>query len=71
MSYLKWFGTLCFIVAATLLSANIDISKYGFFVFLLGHLTFIYVFRKDKPMLFQNSFFILLDLFGIYRWFIV
>lgn len=73
MIHLKWFGTFCFIAAATLLSSNIDISKYGFIIFLIGHITFIYVFhtQKDKAMLFQNSFFILLDLLGIYRWFIV
>lgn len=73
IQYLKWFGTLCFILAATLLSLNIDMSKYGFIIFLIGHITFIYVFvtLRDKPMIFQNSFFILLDALGIYNWFIV
>jgi uncharacterized membrane protein YhhN len=71
MNHLKWFGTFCFITAASLLSLNIDISKYGFILFFIGHLTFIYVFLriKDKAMLFQNTFFIVLDLLGMYRWF--
>jgi len=30
---MKWIGTLSFLLAAVLLSSNIEISRYGFFVF--------------------------------------
>jgi hypothetical protein len=69
---LKWFGTISFLLAATLLSSNIEISRYGFFIFLSGHLALSYLFliQKDKPMFIQNFFFIFVDAWGIYRWFI-
>lgn len=70
----KWIGTFCFLFAALLLSSNIGISPYGFFLFLFGHVLLSYYFWyrvKDYPMFTQNSFFILIDLWGIYRWFMV
>jgi len=72
VDYLKWFGTVCFLLAASLLSSNIEISRWGFFIFLAGHLALSYLFWKnsDKPMFVQNFFFIFIDAWGIYRWFI-
>lgn len=70
---MKWVGTICFLLAAVLLSSNIEISRYGFFVFLFGHVILTYHFfykERDYPMLVQNGFFIFVDVFGIYRWFI-
>jgi len=67
----KWFGTICFLSAATLLSLNIEESRYGFFIFLLGHIVLSYYFiykNKDLPMAIQNGFFIGVDGIGIYRW---
>jgi hypothetical protein len=70
---IKWVGTVCFILAALLLSSNIEISRYGFFLFLVGHIVLSYIFfiHKDKPMFVQNFAFLFVDLWGIYRWFIV
>jgi len=71
---IKWLGTLCFLSAALLLSSNIDISKYGFILFLIGHIVLSYYFwfrSKDYPMFTQNFFFIGVDVFGIYRWFFI
>jgi hypothetical protein len=72
IEFLKWFGTACFLTAALLLSSNIEISRYGFFIFLSGHIALSYLFikHKDVPMFIQNFFFIFIDLWGIYRWFI-
>lgn len=71
--WLKWIGTISFLTAALLLSSNIEISRYGFFIFLLGHIVLSYLFlvNKDKPMFIQNFFFLFIDLWGIYRWFIL
>ena len=71
---IKWLGTISFLLAATLLSSNIEISRYGFFLFLFGHVILSYYFWyrvKDYPMFVQNSFFIVVDAWGIYRWFVV
>ena len=69
---LKWLGTGLFITAAVLLSSNVSISPYGFFLFLAGHSLLAYLFFKDndKPMFTQNFVFLFVDVFGIYRWFI-
>jgi hypothetical protein len=70
----KWIGTISFLTAALLLSANISVSPYGFIVFLFGHITLSYYFWfkiKDLPMFTQNFFFIGVDVFGISRWFFI
>jgi len=70
----KWIGTVSFLLAALLLSSNIEESRYGFLVFLYGHIVLSFYFwfkNKDLPMFTQNFFFIGVDLWGIYRWFLV
>jgi hypothetical protein len=68
---LKWFGTICFLSSAILLSSNTEISRYGFIIFFIGHLTLAILFfkLKDHPMFFQNFMFLFIDAWGIYRWF--
>lgn len=70
---LKWIGTGLFLLAAILLSSNIEISRYGFFLFLFGHIVLSILFWKvnDKPMFVQNFFFLFVDAWGIYRWFFI
>jgi hypothetical protein len=71
---LKWISTLSFLCAAMLLSSNTELSRYGFFIFLLGHSLLSYYFwfkLRDYPMFVHNSTFILVDGWGIYRWFLV
>lgn len=67
----KWLSTFLFLSAGTLLSLNIEISRFGFPLFLTGHiiLTYFFLKKKDWPMLTQNGFFLLIDCIGIYRWF--
>tara|TARA_R110002096_G_scaffold69149_1_gene166345 strand:- start:22577 stop:22807 length:231 start_codon:yes stop_codon:yes gene_type:complete len=67
---LKWLGTALFLAAGLLISSNIEISRYGYVLFGIGHLLFMYVFWKDKPMLAQNIMFSVIDVWGIYNWFI-
>jgi len=68
----KWLATALFLSAGTLLSLNIEISRFGFLLFFTGHVLLTCVFIKDKDwaMITQNAFFILIDLLGIYRWFL-
>jgi len=69
---LKWVMTTLFTLGALLLSSNVSFGKLGFFAFLTAHSIAIYVFfiAKDKPLFYHNLSFILIDLWGIYRWFI-
>lgn len=71
-SYLtqKWIGTILFMCAGILVSSNISISKYAFFMFLTAHILYVYIFWKvrDNPMLANNIMFACVDIWGIYRW---
>lgn len=68
---MKWIATGLFLSAGTLLSLNFEISRFGFLLFLIGHvlLTLVFMKQKDWAMVTQNGFFILIDCLGIYRWF--
>ena len=68
---MKWFATILFLCAGTLLAFNVDASKYGFLLFFVGHVTLGYYFLKEKdwPMVTQNVFFLIIDSIGITRWF--
>jgi len=72
MDTLKWISTTLFLSAGLILSLNLPFSKVGFILFLIGHITLLGVFlrHKDWPMIVQNGFFIIIDLIGIYRWFL-
>lgn len=69
---MKWLATALFLTAGTLLSLNIEISRFGFFFFGVGHvlLTYYFIKHKDNPMIVQNGFFLIIDGMGVYRWFI-
>lgn len=68
----KWISTALFIFSGAVLAFNVPFSKWGFVTFLIAHLLLVVVFSKEKdyPMLMQNGFFIIVDVIGIYRWFI-
>lgn len=73
MQISKWIATVLFLFSGAIIALNIDISRWGFITFLIGHIILVVVFaeKKDTPMLLQNLFFIGIDGIGIYRWFIV
>jgi len=56
---MKWLATILFLTAGTLLSLNIEISRFGFLLFFTGHvlLSFYFVKHKDWAMATQNGFF--------------
>jgi|TARA_A200000159_G_scaffold161284_1_gene182902 hypothetical protein len=70
---MKWLATALFLSAGTLLSLNIEISRFGFLLFLAGHVLLSWYFYKEKDwaMTTQNGFFIFIDALGIYRWFLI
>jgi len=69
---IKWVATIMFVCAGTLISLNIEISKWAFPLFTLGHIILIPIFwkQRDMPLVTQNFFFLLIDLLGVYRWLI-
>ena len=66
----KWAGSIAFLVAALLIGSNTEFSKYGFFLFLFGHilLTAVFAVEKDTPMVAGNFAFIPIDVYSIYNW---
>jgi hypothetical protein len=72
MTVLKWLSTTLFLCAGLILALNLPFSKVGFILFFIGHIVLLGVFvrARDWPMITQNGFFILIDLIGIYRWFL-
>lgn len=69
----KWLGTAMFFIAGILLSSNIEISKWGFIIFLTAHVMYVIIFIKenDPPMVANNVLFAGIDMWGIYRWWFV
>lgn len=65
---LKWIMSLTFLTAALFLSSNFALSKVGYILFGLGHIQGLYVFRRDPAMLWHNIIFGVIDIWGIYRW---
>ena len=68
----KWLMTILFLISALLLSSNIEISKYGYLLFSAGHTIGCFVFYKykDHAMFWHNIIFLVIDVWGIYRWFL-
>lgn len=68
----KWLMTILFLVSALLLSSNIDISKYGYLLFAAAHAigSFVFYKYKDHAMFWHNIIFLVIDVWGIYRWFL-
>jgi len=68
----KWISTIAFFIAAIMLSSNVEISKWGFVIFAGGHLIYTVLFTKlkDWPMVAHGVGFLLIDLYGIWRWFV-
>jgi hypothetical protein len=66
----KWAMSFVFLASALTISSNFEYSKYGYFMFGLGHIMGMHVFwrYKDHAMFFHNCLFLLIDLWGIYRW---
>ena len=57
---MKWLATVLFLSAGTLLSLNIEISRFGFLLFLTGHVLLSYYFVKgsdEERMLYLKKHF--------------
>jgi uncharacterized membrane protein YhhN len=71
MKCIKWLSTFLLIGGGIMIAINISESKWGFILFLLGHITLIYIFVKEQETALwtQSIGFLLIDLLSIYYWF--
>lgn len=65
-----WIGTITGILGGLLLAVNLEYSNYGFFIFLISATSWTIQGYKnnDRSLMILNTFFIFIDLLGIYRW---
>lgn len=71
LSFWEWLGTSTGIIGAGLLASNISASRWGWAVFLLSAIAWTAVgfLRVSKPMIILNLFYVVLNIFGVLRWF--
>jgi len=68
---IKWISTSLFIVCGTIVALKLPIMKYAFPGFIVAHAILIHHFYKvhpNKPLLFQNIYFFILNTFASYIW---
>ncbi len=68
-----WLGAFTGIIGGILLAFNSpDYSKFGFIFFLVSATSWLIqgVQNKDHPLVILNAVFIVVDMLGIYHWFI-
>lgn len=70
---IKWVSMALFIFGGTVFALKLPFMKWGVPCFAIGHAINLYYFtthHKSKPLILQNLYFLLLNIFGIYTWFI-
>lgn len=67
---LKWTGTAAGILGAILVALHIDVSGYGYLLFLLGSVAWTAAgLRMREPSIWSlNAAFSAINLLGIWRW---
>ena len=70
---IKWVSMTLFIIGGTLFAVKSPYMQWGIPCFVVGHAIHLYYFtthHKSKPLIYQNLYFFLLNLYGIYNWFL-
>jgi drug/metabolite transporter (DMT)-like permease len=69
----KWIGTLAGIAGASLVALNLDVSGYGFLLFLASSLLWCAagVAQRDDSLILLQATFVIINIIGIYRWLVV
>jgi len=69
---IKWFATMFFIFGGTTVAFKLPWIKYAFPCFVMAHCILLYDFHrthKNKPLMFQNLYFLVINLIATYIWF--
>lgn len=66
----KWTGTATGVSGAVLIALNLDVVVYGFGLFLLSSLLWVWVgwMHREASLVVLQSAFTLINVFGFYRW---
>ena len=69
----KWIGTLAGIAGAILVALNLDVSGYGFLLFLASSLLWCAagIAQRDDSLILLQATFVVINIIGIYRWLVV
>ena len=71
--YWKWLASMLGIMGGIMISANVaGITKYSFIPFSISSVIWLFVSykMKENSMIALNATFILINISGIYRWFL-
>ena len=69
---IKWLATILFIFGGTSVAVQAPWIKFSFPCFCLGHMILIYDFattHKNKPLIIQNTYFLVINTIATYIWF--
>jgi hypothetical protein len=69
--FLGWLGTLLVIIGSALLAFDSHFSKWGWWAYLASAIVLVVRShkRQDWSMLVQQAVFVVVNIFGLYRWF--
>jgi drug/metabolite transporter (DMT)-like permease len=69
----KWTGTLAGIAGAILVALNLEVSGYGFLLFLASSLLWCAagIAQRDDSLILLQATFVVINIIGIYRWLVV
>lgn len=69
---IKWVSTSLFIFGGTIIALKMPFMKWGFPSFVLAHIILLYDFiktHKNKPLIIQNTYFLIINSIATYIWF--
>ena len=70
---IKWIATAFFIFGGTSCALKTPWMKYAFPCFVIAHMILLYDFHrthKNKALMFQNYYFLLINITATYIWFL-
>jgi hypothetical protein len=72
-SAVKWFASFLSFIGAMLIALNIEETKYAFFIFACSSVIWIYIANsmKEYSLIFLHIGFLMVDVVGLYRWFML
>ena len=68
----KWIATALFIFGGTVCALKLPIMRFAFPCFVVAHFIFLYDFirtHKNKPLIIQNTYFLIINSIATYIWF--
>jgi hypothetical protein len=69
---IKWISFFFFVVGGTAVCFKLSWMHYVFPGFVIAHAVLIYDFyrtHKNKPLILQNIYFLVINIFATYNWF--